>query len=151
VAWSESFDSRVRAQSSKAATDADRLRAALRRTVRAYERHPNFFRLINALEVVTEPAVSDRFMQFASRFRNALADTLVDTADEDRVAIAFVTSTVLGGVLRGWSVRGTPISRVYERVDEVVDLVFSIPRTQEGLQLDNDVDVRKGVTSATDR
>ena len=34
----------------------------------AYERHPNFFRLVDALEVVTDPAVSERFMQFASRF-----------------------------------------------------------------------------------
>ena len=49
----------------------------------------------------------------------------MDTAEHERAAIAFVTSTVVGGVLRGWSVRGTPISRVYERVDEVVDLVFS--------------------------
>ena len=115
----------MRVQSRHAATDADRLRAALRRTVRAYERYPNFFRLVDALEVVTDPAVSERFMQFASRFTDALADTLVDTAENERAAIAFVTSTVVGGVLRGWSVRGTPISRVYERVDEVVDLVFS--------------------------
>jgi AcrR family transcriptional regulator len=128
VAWSESFDTRVRVQNRQAATDADRLRAALRQTVRAYERHPNFFRLVSALEVVTDPAVSERFMQFASRFTDALADTLLDTAEEERASIAFVTSTVLGGVLRGWSVRGTPIGRVYERVDEVVDLIFSGPR-----------------------
>jgi AcrR family transcriptional regulator len=128
VTWSESFDTRVRAQSRHAATDADRLRAALRRTVRAYQRHPHFFRLISALEVVTDPAVSERFMQFASRFTDALADTLVDTAKEERASIAFVTSTVLGGLLRGWSMRGTPISRVYERVDDVVDLIFSEPR-----------------------
>ena len=36
-----------------------------------------------------------------------------------------VTSTVLGGVLRGWAVRGVPISRVYERIDEMVDLIFA--------------------------
>jgi hypothetical protein len=130
--WGRSFDERVRIRSRQAATDADRLRAALRQTVRAYERHPNFFRLVNALEVVTDPAVSDRFMQFASRFTDALADTLVDTPEEERASIAFVTSTVLGGVLRGWSVRGTPISRVYERVDEVVDLIFSGARQGAG-------------------
>jgi len=124
LTWGESFDTRVRVQNRDAATDAERLRAALRRTVRAYERHPNFFRLVDALEVVHDPAVAERFSQFASRFTGALADTLVDTPAERRPAIAFVSSTVLGGVLRGWSVRGTPISRVYERVDEVVDLLF---------------------------
>ena len=32
-------------------------------------------------------------------------------------------------LLRRWSLRGTPISHVYERIDEVVDLIFSGPRT----------------------
>jgi hypothetical protein len=130
--WGESFDTRVRARSGRAATDADRLRAALRQTVRAYERYPNFFRLVSELEVANDPAVSDRFTRFATSFTDALAETLVDTPEEQRASIAFVTSTVLGGVLRGWSVRGTPISRVYERVDELVDLIFSGPRVGAG-------------------
>ena len=119
----------MRVQSHEAATDADRLRAALRRTVRAYERHPNFFRLVNALEVVTDPAVSERFMRVrVTLHRRAGRHPRRHRRRTSAAAIAFVTSTVLGGVLRGWSVRGTPISRVYERVDEVVDLVFSGPR-----------------------
>ena len=127
--WSRSFDTRVRARPNGATTDADRLRAALRRTVRAYEKHPNFFRLISALEVVTDPSVADRYADFASQYTEALATALVDTAEEDRHAIAFVSSTVLGTLLRSWSLRGTPISQVYERIDEVVDLIFSGPRT----------------------
>jgi TetR/AcrR family transcriptional regulator, cholesterol catabolism regulator len=131
LTWGESFDGRVRTRA-HASTDAERLRAALRRTVRAYERHPSFFRLLSALEIVTDPAVSDRFLQFASRFTDALAGTLVDTPEKERASIAFVTSTVLGGVLRGWALRGVPISRVYERVDEMVDLIFSGPRAASG-------------------
>jgi hypothetical protein len=129
LTWGQSFETRVRVQNRDAVTDADRLRAALRRTVRAYERYPNFFRLVDALEVVHDPTVSERFTRFASRFTDALADTLVETPEDQRASIAFVSSTVLGGVLRGWSVRGTPISRVYERVDELVDLIFSDRRS----------------------
>jgi AcrR family transcriptional regulator len=124
-AWGESFDVRVRARNRQASSDAERLRAALRQTVRAYEKHPNFFRLLSALEVVTDPAVSERFMAFAGRFTDALAGTMIDTPEDQRASIAFVTSTVLGGVLRGWALRGVPISRVYERIDEMVDLIFS--------------------------
>jgi AcrR family transcriptional regulator len=128
LTWGQSFDGRVRVRSSRASTDAERLRVALRQTVRAYERYPNFFRLLSALEVVTDPAVSDRFMQFAGRFTDALAGTLVDTPEDERASIAFVTSTVLGGVLRGWALRGVPVSRVYERIDEMIDLIFPAPR-----------------------
>ena len=128
VTWSESFDSRVRAQTLRETSDAERLRAALRRTVRAYERHPNFFRLISVFEVSAEPGVADRFATFAGRYSDALADVLVDTAAEDRATIAYLTSTVLGSLLRSWSLRGTPIRHVYDRLDEVVDMIFSGPR-----------------------
>jgi AcrR family transcriptional regulator len=124
-AWAESFDARVRAQSRRADTDAERLRSALRRTVRAYERHPNFFRLLTLFEIGDDPEVSERFGAFASRFADALDGVLLDTAEEDRATIAFVSSTVVGALLRGWSVRGTPISQVYERIDDVVALLFS--------------------------
>jgi AcrR family transcriptional regulator len=130
VTWSESFDTRVRAQTLRETSDADRLRAALRRTVRAYERHPNFFRLISAFEVSAEPGVADRFGTFAGRYTDALADVLVETAPEDRATIAYLTSTVLGSLLRSWSLRGTSISHVYDRLDEMVDLIFSGPRQQ---------------------
>ena len=80
------------------------MRAALERFGPIQAPYANFFRLVNALEVVTDPAVSERFMQFASRFTDALApDALVGHGPSTSgAAIAFVTSTVVGGVLRGW-------------------------------------------------
>jgi AcrR family transcriptional regulator len=128
-AWADSFDTRVRAQSRRADDDAERLRSALRRTVRAYERHPNFFRLLTVFEVAGDPEVSERFGAFAIRFTDALSAVLIDTAEEDRATIAFVSSTVVGSLLRGWSVRGAPIAQVYERIDGVVTLLFSGART----------------------
>lgn len=129
VTWSAAFASTLgRGRSDGASTDAERLRAILRRTVRAYEKHPNFFRLISVLEVVTDQPVVERYGDFASQYTDTLADALVDTVEADRGAVAFVCSTVLGTLLRSWSLRGTPINQVYERIDEVVDLVFSGPR-----------------------
>ena len=127
VTWAESFDPDLASGRDGKASDQAALRAALRRAVRAYERNPNFFRLITALEVVTDPAVAERYAQFAARFGGALRDSLRTIGDEDAEAIAQLTSSLLGSLLRSWSMGKTPISRVYADLDRAVDLIFREP------------------------
>ena len=40
--------------------------------MRAYERHPNFYRLITALEVVADPVVAELYARFAAGFGGTL-------------------------------------------------------------------------------
>jgi len=127
VTWAESFDPSGGRSRSVPGTDQVRLRAALRRAVRAYERHPNFYRLITAIEVVTDPVVADLYAQFAGRFGRALRDSLRTVADDDAEAIAQLTSSLLGSLLRSWSLGKTPITRVYAELDRAVDLIFREP------------------------
>lgn len=129
LAWAESFDPSGGRSRSVPPTDQARLRAALRRAVRAYERHPNFFRLITALEVVTDPVVVDLYSRFAGRFGCALRDSLRTVASDDADAIAQLTSSLLGSLLRSWSLGKTPITRVYAELDRAVDLIFREPAT----------------------
>jgi len=127
VTWAESFDpSAVRARSADT-TDQARLLAALRRAVRAYERHPNFYRLITALEVVTDPVVADLYARFASRFGGALRESLRTVADDDAAVIVQLASSLLGSLLRSWSIGKIPIARVYGDLDAAIDLVFREP------------------------
>jgi AcrR family transcriptional regulator len=128
--WSESFDRDLRTRRVEPPTDRARLRAALRRVVRAYERHPNFYRLVTVLDVRADPAVGEVYATFASRFGDALRDALEDTADDDAEAIALMTSALLGALLGAWSLGRTAITRVYEQLDRAVDLVFDQPRTR---------------------
>jgi AcrR family transcriptional regulator len=127
VTWAESFDPDIARGRATDASDQARLRAALRRAVRAYERHPNFYRLITALEVVADPIVADLYAQFAARFSGALRDSLRTVADEDAEAVAQLTSSLLGSLLRSWSMGKTPISRVYADLDRAVDVLFREP------------------------
>jgi AcrR family transcriptional regulator len=130
--WAESFESGVRTARSSDAGDQARLRTALRRTVRAYERHPNFYRLITVLEGVTDPAVAERYAQFAGGFGHALRATLVTVDPADADAIAQLTSSLLGSLLRSWSLGKTPIARVYAELDVAVDLIFREPTPVSG-------------------
>lgn len=127
LAWSESFDPVPRTRRPLPATDQERLTSALRRAVRAYERHPNFYRLITVLEVVADPVVIDLYAAFAGRFGDSLRDALRDLVDADADAVASMASALLGSLLRSWSLGKAPIGRVYRELDRAVDLIFTGP------------------------
>jgi AcrR family transcriptional regulator len=130
VAWSESFETRVHSEAGRAANDADRLRAALRRAVRANVRSPHFVRLVAVLEVAKDPVVTKLFSEYGGRFGAALGDTLHDVDEKDAAAITMMATLALGGLLSGWSRGIMPIERVYEHLDHVVDLIFTGPGTR---------------------
>jgi AcrR family transcriptional regulator len=127
LAWSESFDPGGRPRRDEPSTDQARLRTALRRAVRAYERHPHFYRLIVVLDVVTDPVVAELYTAFATRFGGSLREALRDVVEADAEAIVTITSALLGSLLRSWSMGKTPIDRVYAEVDRAVDLLFRPP------------------------
>lgn len=122
--WADSFDLGTGTKRPSASSDAARLRATLRRAVRAYERHPNFYRLITVLEGVTDPVVVARYAEFAGRFGDTLRATLEDVDDEDADTIVRLTSALLGSLLRSWSQGRLSIGRVRAELDRAVDLLF---------------------------
>jgi AcrR family transcriptional regulator len=127
LAWSESFDPASSAPRGEVPSDRSRLRIALRRVVRAYERHPNFYRLITALDVVTDPVVAELYTAFTTRFGASLRESIREVDDADAEVIVMLASALLGALLRSWSLGRTPIARVYAEVDRAVDLVFRGP------------------------
>jgi AcrR family transcriptional regulator len=127
LTWSESFDASTRSRTAPP-TDEARLRSALRRVVRAYERHPNFYRLITVLDAVTDPVVADVYATFAARFSGSLHDALRDVDADDADAIVTLATALLGAQLRAWSLGRSPLSRVYAELDRAVDLMFRTPR-----------------------
>lgn len=127
VAWSEGFQPRAPTGRAAPTTDGARLRGALRRAVRAYERHPNFYRLITVLETVSDPVVVDLYAAWAGRYGDALRTSLHEVDPDDAEAIVTLLSSLLGSLLRSWSMGKTPIARVYAELDRAVDLVFRVP------------------------
>ena len=128
LAWSGEFGAATSRRTPALADDRERLRAALRRAARAYERFPNIYRLLIVLEAVSDPVVADLFSTFAGRFGTALRATVHDHDEHDAETLAYVSSAVLGSLLRSWSRGATSMADVYTEIDRVVDLVFAGPR-----------------------
>jgi AcrR family transcriptional regulator len=122
--WASSFEAALDRRRPAAATDAERLKHALHGSVRAFEKHPNFFALIPVLEVVQDPQVAEPYAAYAERVEAALAGTLVDTAPEDREVITTTALALLGSLLRRWSHGRYSLAEVRRRLDRAVDLLL---------------------------
>jgi AcrR family transcriptional regulator len=126
--WSTTFEQSVRRRASSG-DPAARLVSVLRSTARAFERHPNFFRLIVVLEGATTEEVTEPFGAYAAGFHRVLAEALVGVDPDDAAAIASMSAAMLSAELRGWSHGRTTMRAVYERLERFVGLVFGAPRT----------------------
>nr|WP_285710262.1 TetR/AcrR family transcriptional regulator [Microtetraspora sp. NBRC 16547] len=122
--WGETFESKVRGQNRNLNSDAARMRALLRRTVRAYGRYPHFYKLTMLLEVTTDAAAREVFQGYTARFERMLGELLVDTAERDREVIMILSTSLLGGLLRKWSAGSLSLRRVLEHIDDATAIVF---------------------------
>jgi AcrR family transcriptional regulator len=121
--WSRSFEARVQRWDA-AGSDRDRLRLALRRAARAFERQPHFFQLLSVLEPARDPDVTGPFREYAEGFTSVLAGALAGTDPEDAAVIAATSGVILDNLLRRWSRGELPMRSVYDQVDRLVDLLF---------------------------
>lgn len=128
VAWGQTFVSTTKQRAGNATCDAERIERAFRRTMKAYERWPAFYRLIAALEITEDVEARQVFQAFSTHYQDSLRTVLVDTDPEDAALIAQILLSTLGAALRKWSVGEWQTAEVYEHMSRAVDLVFREPR-----------------------
>jgi len=126
-AWGEPFSAQGR---SRPATDEARLQAAVRRSLRAYERNPRFYRLITSLQLSVDRAASELMSRFGDRYRVVLAAVMEDMHEEDARRVALMVVGTLDILLRKWSSGELTMPQVYREIEEVVALVFARPRAK---------------------
>jgi AcrR family transcriptional regulator len=128
AAWGKSFAPMTRSQAGKAGCDAERIRGALRRTAKAYQRWPNFYRLILFLEITEDREAGKVYQAFSTQYQGLLATVLEDTEPEDATLAAEILLSSLGSALRKWSLGQWTIEQVLDHIDRAVTLVFGQPR-----------------------
>jgi AcrR family transcriptional regulator len=112
---------------SKRATDQSdeaRLRALMRRAVRAFERYPQMMRAEIVLETSTDPNARALFDQFAALNRGVLTSALSSTDPEIAAGIVETANSVLAARLRSWALGRITISEVDRSVQRTIDLIF---------------------------
>ena len=101
--WSSSFAERADLVVADASSDEARLRALLRRIIRAFERWPQMLRAEVMLQASHDPQARECYGEWADRNVGALRAALRTLSPEDAAAVVDITGTVLGSRLREWA------------------------------------------------
>jgi AcrR family transcriptional regulator len=108
-------------------TDEARLRALMRRAIRAFERRPQMMRAEMVLENSNDPNARELFKEFAARNLVAMSEALRDLDPAEVTAVAETANSVMAGRLRQWALGRCTIRDVDRAVQRTIDLIFSPP------------------------
>ena len=133
--WARALDGRQPAASAGTAgtaapgadggTMADRLVAILHRAVRAYQRQPNFARLLMLAATSTDPFASECYGQMGRSVYDTLGNALADLDPADRRRVLDVVGAVWYHAMIEWVNDRKTIAQVYEAVESAARLVLA--------------------------
>jgi TetR/AcrR family transcriptional regulator, cholesterol catabolism regulator len=127
VVWSDSLRGRVQRRPLAGATPAERLKDLMGRVLNAFDRYPQFLRLITVLENTPDPYARDFHGQFSSHTETTFLQPLDSLDPEDARAVIDVVKAVLWSLLRRWSHGQMTMREARRRMARSIDLIFSPP------------------------
>lgn len=124
VEWQGALNKKLEKEHPRGETEADRLRDVFRRTIRAFQLQPQFFRVVMMLTATTDAYAADLYQSVASQFRESVQMAFAGPFDEDREAIYGTINAVLDESLRSWVMNRQTVKDVYANVDNAIRLIY---------------------------
>jgi TetR/AcrR family transcriptional regulator, cholesterol catabolism regulator len=124
VQWAGTLRSDVTRRPLGGTTPARRLEEALLRSARAFERHPRLARLVNQLEISSDPFARDVLARLDAITTEVYLGLLSDLPHDDAVRVVRVTDAVLDASLRAWSCGRVTMRDVRRSLSDAVSLVL---------------------------
>jgi AcrR family transcriptional regulator len=125
VEWSDSLQNRVQRQPLVGDDVPAQLVDLVERVIDAFERLPQFFRLMIVIETTTDPYARALYEEFNGHTHLTFAQPLERLEPGDADAVLHVLMAVLGGVMRAWAMGHMTTDEIRQRLRETIRLVFS--------------------------
>lgn len=129
VKWGAALRSRVQQAPVLSADVAGQLAEIYLRAIDAFERRPQFFRTLIAIESTTDTYARDLWAEFGAVTRGSFHAPLAAFDPEQAEAISDTLMQVLHGSLRAWSNGTLTIDGARHRMARAITLIFSPPPT----------------------
>jgi TetR/AcrR family transcriptional regulator, cholesterol catabolism regulator len=126
--WARTLDGQAasaRSNGGAGGSMTDRLVAILRRAVRAYQREPNFARLLILAATSTDPFASECYREMGDSVYATLGAALDDLDPVERRRVLDVVGAVWYHALVEWVNDRKTIAQVYESVESAARLVLA--------------------------
>ena len=120
VRWADNLPTNVRSRPLKAAPPADRLREAVHRALRAFERRPQMARLVNVLVMSTDPFAGELLARMDRSTTDAYMLALAGTDPDLARRTVSLVNAVFSVSLREWSLGRITMNEVYDRLGTAI-------------------------------
>lgn len=127
VVWSDSLHQRVQRRPLVGDTPVEMLDDLMARVLNAFDRFPQFLRLIIVLENTPDPHARALHAEFSARASDTFLEPLAPLHPDDARDVIDVVKAVLWSLLRSWSHGGITMREARQRMTRAIDLVFSPP------------------------
>lgn len=125
VEWSASLQHRVQGSPLRGGDVPSQLIDLMDRVIGAFERLPQFFRLMILIETTADPYARQLHQEFTLHTHETFRAPLEPLGDDDATTVLEVVTAVLSGVLRGWAVGRLSSEEMHGRMRRAIALVFS--------------------------
>ena len=127
VKWGDALRVRVQRAPLQRGDVAGQLTEVYLRAIDAFERRPQFFRMLAVIESTADPHARELWSEFSRITSQAFREPLNALEPEQAEAITNTLLPVLNGVLRAWVNGELAIDTARTRMTDAIDLIFSPP------------------------
>jgi AcrR family transcriptional regulator len=127
IEWSRSMAKRIQADPLRGNTPATRLKDVMSRVLDSFERRPQVFRVLMALEDSTDAHTLALMQLFGEGTRQSFGQAVDKLSPEDAGDVLSVVTAVLTDVLRTVVLGYITMDQGRARVSRGIDVVFSAP------------------------
>jgi AcrR family transcriptional regulator len=124
VQWAESLRRQIGRHPLQGGTNAERLYDVFQRAVRAFQRQPQFYRVIMMMQASADPFAREFSERLSQGTLETFAGALEGLPDDVTLGIVAVSEAVLDTNLRAWVMGRTPISAVYDALEAAAHLLL---------------------------
>jgi TetR/AcrR family transcriptional regulator, cholesterol catabolism regulator len=124
VKWAATLRTSITRHPLAGETAAQQLTEALHRSVRAFQHRPQLARLIASLQLSADPFATETLERLDQTTTSVYLDVLSGIEVTRARQIVRTAEAVMDSLLRSWSAGRLPITDLYDRLTECVDLIF---------------------------
>jgi AcrR family transcriptional regulator len=126
VQWAASLQRQIGRHPLQGDTNAERLYDVFQRAVKAFQRQPQFYRVIMMMQGSADPFARESTEQLSRGTLETFSGALQGLPDDVTLGIVAVSEAVLDTSLRSWAMGRTPISAVYEALKTASHLLLEL-------------------------
>jgi AcrR family transcriptional regulator len=126
VHWADNLPTNVRSRPLRAGPPADRLREAVHRALRAFERRPQMARLVNVLVMSTDPFAGELLARMDRSTTDAYMLALAEMDPIVARRTVNLVNAVFSVALREWSLGRITMSELHDRLDGAITALIPV-------------------------